>query len=229
MRPTAHASSGQADGAAAIAAALGARSVVLVGMPGAGKTSIGRRLAARLGLPFRDADAAIEAAAGMTIPEIFATHGEAAFRDGEQKVIARLLGDGPQVLATGGGAMIRAETRAAVAARGVSVWLKADIDVLLGRVRRRSNRPLLNGGDPRATLAALLAARERFFAACDFTVLSGEGPHEIVVDAIVDGLADRFLGRVGAADAREPQRAAPGPDGAAIDGGHRNGTVNDLR
>jgi shikimate kinase len=225
VRPTAqtaHASCGDADGAPAIAEALGARSIVLAGMPGAGKTSIGRRLAARLALAFRDADAEIELAAGMTIPDIFATHGEAAFRDGEQKVIARLLHDGPQVLATGGGALIRADTRANIAAHGVSVWLKADLDVLLARVRRRSNRPLLNGGDPRATLEALLAAREPFFAACDLTVLSGEGPHEVVVEEIIERLAAHLFGNEGAPGARKGPCAGDAGD-------QRNRTANDLR
>ncbi len=127
-------------------AALGRRSIVLVGMMGAGKSSVGRRLAQRLGLPFVDADAEIEeAAAGMTIPEIFATYGEPYFRSGEARVIARLLDGGPQVLATGGGAFMNAETRAGIRAKGVSVWLKADLEVLMRRVKRRStaDRPLL--------------------------------------------------------------------------------------
>ncbi len=128
--------------AQALVAALGSRAIVLIGMMGSGKTSVGRRLAARLGLPFHDADAEIEAAAGMTIPEIFARHGEAHFRDGERKVMARLLQFGPQVLATGGGAFMNEATRAAIAAHGVSVWLKAEFEVLMRRVRKRATRPL---------------------------------------------------------------------------------------
>src|SRR5258707_105495 len=138
----------------AIVAALGARSVVLVGMMGAGKSSIGRRLAVRLGIPFVDADTEIEAAAGMTIPEIFESHGEPYFRAGEGRVIARLLDGGPQVLATGGGAFMNADTRATIRARGVSFWLNADFDVLLRRVRRRTDRPRLTTADPEETLAA---------------------------------------------------------------------------
>jgi shikimate kinase len=145
--------------AAGLVAALGARSVVLVGMMGAGKSSVGRRLATRLGLPFTDADNEIEAAAGMSIPEIFAAHGEAAFRSGEARVIARLLDGGPQVLATGGGAFMNADTRAAIRAKAVSVWLKAEFDVLMRRVKRRSDRPLLKTADPAATLKALMETR----------------------------------------------------------------------
>src|SRR5947207_11832163 len=130
----------------ALVAALGKRSIVLVGMMGAGKSSIGRRLAARLGIPYVDADAEIEAAAGMTIEEIFADYGEASFRSGERRVIARLLEAGPQVLAAGGGAFMHPETRAVIRRNGVSVWLKADFDVLLRRVTRRNDRPLLQTG-----------------------------------------------------------------------------------
>ena len=133
--------------AAAILRKLGGRSIVLVGMMGSGKTSVGRRLAARLGLDFADADAEIETAAGMSVPEIFAKHGEAYFRDGERRVVARLLEERQRVLATGGGAFMSPQTRENVAARGISIWLKADIDVLLRRVRKRSNRPLLANVD----------------------------------------------------------------------------------
>ena len=127
----------------AVRAALGQRSIVLVGLMGAGKSTVGRRLAARLDLPFRDADAEIEAAAGMSISEIFAVHGEPYFRDGERRVIARLLQEGPIVLATGGGAFMNAETRARIAETAISVWLRADFEVLMRRVRKRANRPLL--------------------------------------------------------------------------------------
>src|SRR6185437_10594591 len=130
-----------------LASSLGRRSIVLVGMMGAGKSSIGRRLATRLAIPFVDADTEIEQAAGMSIPDIFATHGEPAFRAGEARVIARLLDSGPQVLATGGGAFMNADTRVAIAAKGISIWLKADIEVLLRRIKRRHDRPLLQTQD----------------------------------------------------------------------------------
>src|SRR3954453_22785795 len=141
------------------ATALGGRSLVLVGMMGAGKPSVGRRLSQRLGLPFVDADAEIEAGAQMTIPEIFERFGEPYFRDGERKVIARLLQGEPKVLATGGGAFMNASTRERIAAAGVSVWLKPDFEVLLRRVRKRSNRPLLANSDPEGTLRRLLEER----------------------------------------------------------------------
>ena len=144
---------------AAVLARLGHRSIVLVGMMGAGKSSVGRRLAARLGVPFVDADMEIEKAAGMSIADIFARHGEPSFRSGEARVIARLLEAGPQVLATGGGAFMNPDTRAAIAAKGVSVWLAADLDVLLRRLgKRRSERPLLQTADPAETLRQLAGA-----------------------------------------------------------------------
>src|SRR3954447_19348155 len=138
---------------AAIAAALGRRSIVLVGMMGAGKSTIGRRLAARLRLPFLDADAEIETAAGMSIPDIFETHGEPHFRDGEARVIARLLDAGPSVLATGGGAFMRDETRNRIRDKAVSIWLKADTDIIMKRIKRRADRPLLQTEDPAATVS----------------------------------------------------------------------------
>ena len=161
------------------------RSIVLVGLMGAGKTTIGRRLAQRLDLPFVDADVEIERAASQTIPEIFERHGEAAFREGERRVIARLLDGGPQVLATGGGAFMDETTRANIAARGLSVWLRADLDVLMRRVLRRNNRPLLKQGDPHATMERLMGERYPVYAQADVTVESIEGPHEIVVDDII--------------------------------------------
>lgn len=170
----------------ALRARLGARSIVLVGMPGSGKSSIGRRLGQRLGLEFSDADAEIERAANMTIPELFQTKGEAEFRKGEQKVIARLLESGPQVIATGGGAFMNEDTRARIRERGVSIWLKADVDTLLKRVKRKSNRPLLQTADPEATLRNLLSARETTYAKADLTITSCEVPHEEVVEAIVN-------------------------------------------
>src|SRR5580692_13029202 len=147
---------------------LGRRSIVLVGMMGVGKSSIGRRLGVRLGVPFVDADAEIETAAGTTIADIFARHGEADFRNGEARVIARLLESGPQVLATGGGAFMNADTRAAMQAKAVSIWLSADFDVLMRRVsKRKSERPLLQTADPAETLRRLLAEREPIYALAD--------------------------------------------------------------
>lgn len=170
--------------------ALGPRSIVLVGMMGVGKSSVGRRLAGRLSIPFVDADSEIERAAGMTIPEIFARHGEAYFRSGEARVLARLLDSGPQVLATGGGAFMNPETRALVKLKGVSVWLHADLDVLLRRTsKRRSDRPLLQTDDPAETLRALLAEREPTYALADLTVQSREVPHEAIVADVLTALA----------------------------------------
>jgi shikimate kinase len=160
---------------------LGARSLVLVGLMGAGKSTVGRRLAQTLQLPFRDADHEIEAAAGMTIPEIFAIHGEDHFRDGERRVIARLLQEGPIVLATGGGAFMNDETRLRIAEHGISLWLKADLDVLMRRVRKRHNRPLLQNPDPEGTMRRLIEARHPIYALADVTVDSREIPHEKVV------------------------------------------------
>jgi shikimate kinase len=176
--------------AAAVLTRLGRRSIVMVGMMGVGKSSIGRRLAARLGVPFVDADAEIEKAAGMSIADIFARHGEAYFRSGEARVIARLLDGGPQVLASGGGAVMNADTRAAIKARGISVWLRADIDVLLRRVAKRKNeRPMLQTDDPSETLRQLLIAREPVYAQADLTVQSREGPHDAIVAEIMQALS----------------------------------------
>lgn len=176
--------------ATAILSLLGSRSIVLVGMMGVGKSSIGRRLAARLGVPFVDADSEIEKAAGMSIADIFARHGEADFRSGEARVIARLLDGGPQVLATGGGAIMNADTRAAIKAKGVSIWLSAEFDVLMRRINKRKNdRPLLQTADPAATLRELLAAREPAYAQADLTVQSREVPHDAIVSEIMTSLA----------------------------------------
>jgi shikimate kinase len=189
--------------AAAILALLGSRSIVLVGMMGVGKSSIGRRLAARLGVPFVDADAEIEKAAGMSIADIFARHGEADFRSGEARVIARLLDGGPQVLATGGGAVMNADTRAAIKAKGVSIWLSAEFDVLMRRINKRKNdRPMLQTADPAATLRELLVAREPVYALADLTVQSREVPHDAIVAEIMTALA-AFLHAPGA-----PQQGA---------------------
>jgi shikimate kinase len=165
------------------------RTIVLVGLMGAGKTKIGRRLAARLNLPFSDSDIEIEAAAGETIEDIFRNRGEAAFRDGERRVIARLLSVPPHVLATGGGAFMDPLTRAAIARRGASVWLRADLDVLLARVSRRTNRPLLQQPDPRAVLAALIEQRHPVYAEADLVIDSGEGPAEQTVTQVIAALA----------------------------------------
>ncbi len=161
------------------------KSIVLVGLMGAGKSSIGRRLAARLGMPFVDSDIEIEKAAGMAIPDIFARHGEGHFREGERKVIGRLLDGPPVVLATGGGAFMNAETRARIKASALSIWLDAELDVLLRRCLKRSNRPLLREGDPRETLARLKRDRDPIYAEADHSIHSGDGPHELVVDGIV--------------------------------------------
>jgi shikimate kinase len=165
-----------------IARRLGSRSIVLVGMMGAGKSSVGRRLAARLGIPFVDADAEIESAAGMSIPEIFAKHGEGYFRAGEKRVIARLLDNGPQVLATGGGAIMDQNTRDLIHIKGISVWLKADLDVLVKRTKRRNDRPLVD------KINDLLPVREPVYALSDITVQSRDEPHDIIVDEILAGL-----------------------------------------
>jgi shikimate kinase len=176
--------------AAPILARLGARSLVLTGMMGVGKSSIGRRLAARLNVPFVDADTEIEKAAGMSIPDVFARHGEADFRSGEARVIARLLDSGPQVLASGGGAVMNPDTRAAIKAKGVSIWLKADLDVLLRRIaKRKHERPMLHTDDPAETLRQLLITREPVYALADLTVQSREVPHDAIVAEIMRALS----------------------------------------
>lgn len=167
------------------------RTVVLVGMMGAGKSTVGRRLATRLGVPFVDADAEIEAAAGTTISDIFSRHGEAEFRAGERRVIARLLEGPPKVLATGGGAFMDETTRNGIREHGVSVWLRADLEVLARRTARRNTRPLLAGGDPRGALERLLVARNPVYALADLAVDSDDGPHESVVETIIGELKQR--------------------------------------
>ena len=167
------------------------RTIALVGLMGVGKSSIGRRLANALGMPFRDADLEIEAAAGSSISEIFAKFGEAAFRDGERRVVARLLDSPPHVLATGGGAFSDTETRRLIRAKAVSIWLKADLEVLANRVRKRDTRPLLIGKEPMDVLR--VQARDRYpaFAEADITIETGESPHHVAVEAIVKALAAR--------------------------------------
>lgn len=179
---------------AEIITALGGRSIVLVGMMGAGKSTIGRRLSARLGMPFLDADAEIEAAAGMSIPDIFESRGEPDFRDGEARVIARLLDSGPAVLATGGGAFMRKETRDRIRDKAVSIWLKADADIIMRRVKRRSDRPLLQTADPEATVGRLISEREPVYQQADLTVWSRDVPHEKIVDECIEALHGRLCG-----------------------------------
>ena len=181
---------------AALVRALGNRSLVLVGMMGAGKSYVGRRLALRLGLNFVDADTEIEAAAGMTIPEIFEERGEPEFRAGEARVIARLLENGPQVLATGGGAFMHVETRQLIAEKGISVWLRAELDVLMRRIKRRTDRPLLRTPDPQATLRQLMDQRNPTYALADVTLESRDVTHEVIVDEMIEAIVDYFGCRV---------------------------------
>ncbi|HTT83719.1 MAG TPA: shikimate kinase [Rhizomicrobium sp.] len=169
------------------------RTVALIGMMGAGKSTVGRMLARRLETPFRDADSEIETAAGCTVSEIFARFGEAEFRDGERRVILRLLGQPPHVLAMGGGAILDAATRAAIAKDAVSVWLRAPVSLLLARVSRRDTRPLLQGGNARETLERLLAEREPLYAQADIVVDTEAGPHSLAVGRIVEALAARGI------------------------------------
>ncbi len=178
--------------AARVRGALDGRSIVLVGMMGAGKSAIGRRLGRAVGLPFVDADTEIEQAAGMSIPDIFEAHGEAYFRAGEARVMTRLLDGEPCVLATGGGAFMNPETRARIAERGVSVWLRADVSLLAKRVRRKNDRPLLMNGDPEATIRSLLDQREPVYGEADVTVESREVPHEQIVHEALAALAQRL-------------------------------------
>lgn len=168
---------------------LDGRAIVLVGLMGAGKTTIGRRLASRLKLPFTDADNEIEKAAGKSIPDIFSEHGEEYFRDGERRVIARLLEHGPQVLATGGGAFMDEETRRNIAQHGVSIWLRADLQLLMKRVIKRSHRPLLKTADPRAVMEKLMSERYPVYALADIIVDSRDAPHEVIVGEVIDQLS----------------------------------------
>src|SRR4051812_23761137 len=180
------------DSDAHLLAALGPRSLVLVGMMGAGKSSIGRKLAQRLNLPFADADTEIEQAAGMSISEIFAKHGEPYFRAGEARVIARLLDGGPKVIATGGGAFMHPQSREAIRVKGISVWLKADHDVLMKRIKRRGDRPMLKTDDPGETLRRLMQERDPVYAEADVTVHSRDVPHEIIIAEIISAVAPRL-------------------------------------
>jgi shikimate kinase len=177
-------------------ARLTGRPIVLVGMMGAGKTTVGRRLANRLGRHFIDSDEEVEKAAGMSMDDIFKLHGEADFRSGEVKVIARLLKEEGLILGTGGGAFVNAETRALVKAKGVSVWIKADFELLFARVSRRSNRPLLKTADPRATLRALIDQRYPIYAEADVTVVSRDVPQDQVASDVIDALLVHLSGSI---------------------------------
>ena len=184
------------------------RTIVLVGLMGAGKTKIGRRLAARLNLPFFDSDSEIEAVAGETIEEIFRNRGEAVFRNGERRVIARLLSQPTHVLATGGGAFMDPLTRQLIGRCGVSIWLRADLEILAARVARRNNRPLLQGSDPRSVLAELIERRDPVYAQADITIDSGEGSPELTTTRVIAALAE-------CGPARQPPELEPIPDTSA--------------
>ena len=171
------------------------KTIVLVGLMGAGKSSVGRRLASALNLPFKDADTEIETASNLTVSEFFERHGEEKFRDGERKVISRLLDGGRHVLATGGGAYMNDETRALIKSKAVSVWLKADLDTLVNRCMKRNTRPLLRTGDPKEILSNLMDQRYPIYSEADIVVESGEGPHEIVVNRIVSALREHKPGQ----------------------------------
>ena len=196
--------------AAKVRAGLGMRSVVLVGMPGCGKSAIGRRLASRLELPFVDADDEIELAAGKAITDIFKDHGEPYFRDGERKVIARILNSGCQVLATGGGAFMSAETRDNIRQAAVSVWLKAELSLLLRRVLKRNNRPLLER-DPEGVMRSLVETRYPIYATANITVESRDLPHDVMVFEIIEALASHTLPRQPITSGAEPSPSSDEP------------------
>jgi shikimate kinase len=190
-----------------VRARLGARSIVLVGMPGCGKSAVGRRLAPRLDLPFMDADEEIEVAAGKPITDIFQDHGEAYFREGERKVIARLLASGSKVLATGGGAFMVAETRDNIRQSGISIWLKAELPLLMRRVLKRNTRPLLQN-NPEAVMKQLMEARYPIYATADIIVESSDQPHDAIVTAIIQALSQSPL--LAAAENASPTTEAVG-------------------
>ena len=176
-----------------IHAHLRGRNIVMIGMMGAGKTSVGRRLAAALDLPFVDADAEIEQAANLTIGEIFSSYGEDHFRQGERKVIARLLAGGPRIIATGGGAFMNGETRTEIGRRAISLWLKAALPLLMERVQRKANRPLLSETDPKAVIERLMAVREPVYGTADITVASRDVAHSVIVGDALKALEDFLL------------------------------------
>ena len=177
-----------------IAARLGGRSITLIGLMGAGKSTVGRKLSQMLGLPFHDTDSEIETAAQMSVAELFAAYGEPEFRALEARVVARLSRDGPQVLATGGGAYMSAETRLLLRERAITVWLKADVDVLMERVQRRGNRPLLAAADPRGVMLGLIEKRYPVYAEADITINSRNVRREVIAEEIVATL-DQYLAR----------------------------------
>lgn len=187
--------------AAAIKALLGKRSLILVGLMGAGKSTIGKRVAQMLGVPFIDADTEIETVSRMTIPELFERYGEPEFRDLERRVIRRILRTGPKVLATGGGAFMNELTRKAISRAGISVWLKADLDVLMERVSRKSNRPLLKTANPRATMQDLMDKRYPIYALADITVISRDEKKEVMAGEVVDALAAMIPAEIANKDA----------------------------
>lgn len=175
-----------------IAARLGDRCVTLIGLMGAGKSTVGKKLSQMLGLPFHDTDTEIESAAQMSVAELFAAYGEPEFRALEARVVARLSSQGPQVLATGGGAYMAPETRQLLRQRAVTVWLKADVDVLMERVQRRATRPLLATADPRGTMLGLIEKRYPVYAEADITIVSRNVRREVIAEEIVEAL-DRYL------------------------------------
>ncbi|TPL86912.1 shikimate kinase [Mesorhizobium sp. B2-3-14] len=177
---------------AALLGRLGSRSIVFVGLMGAGKTAIGRKVATMLSLPFIDSDQEIESVSRMTVPELFERYGETEFRALEQRVILRVLENGPQVLSTGGGAFMNAQTREAVAAHGVSVWLKAELDLLMDRVSKKQNRPLLKSADPRAVLERLMAERYPVYATSDVTVPTRDDRKEVIAAEVIEALCRHF-------------------------------------
>ncbi|MEZ5783302.1 MAG: shikimate kinase [Rhizobiaceae bacterium] len=182
------------DTVAEILKALGKRSIVFVGLMGAGKTAIGRKVAATLGIPFLDSDQEIEAVSRMTVPELFETYGEPEFRSLEQRVIARVLEQGPQVLSTGGGAFMNEQTRGAIAAHAVSVWLKADLDVLMERVSKKQNRPLLKAPDPRAVMQRLIDERYPVYAEASLTVPTRDEKKEVISEEVINSLFSHLTG-----------------------------------
>jgi shikimate kinase len=199
MREMATASKTVPDENAALLAALGKRSVVFVGLMGAGKTAIGRKVAGTLGLPFLDSDHEIEAASRMTVPDLFERYGEPEFRSLEQRVILRILESGPQVLSTGGGAYMNEHTREAIATHGISVWLKADIDTLMDRVSKKQNRPLLKNADPRGVMAKLIDERYPVYAKADVTVFTRDERKEVIAAEVIEALSARMTGGAGKA------------------------------
>ena len=184
-----------AENMAGLLARLGTRSVVFVGLMGAGKTAIGRKVAGMLGLPFTDSDHEIESVSRMTIPDLFERYGEAEFRSLEQRVIVRVLESGPQVLSTGGGAFMNAQTREAIEAYGLSVWLKADVDTLLDRVSKKQNRPLLKNADPRAVLERLMLERNPVYALADVTVATRDERKEVIAGEVIEAIGRHLESR----------------------------------